>query len=493
MREALLIFRKDVRHLWPAILLLLAFTALEGWLSAVAPLGNPLQPVLTWLWPAVCVYLAASLVHEESLAGDNQYWLTRPYSRRRLFAAKVLLLVVFAGVPKAAAQAVAFAVNGVSPLRHIGTLLAGGAFAMTIALGGAALAAVTESLMQLVWVMLPIAGLEIAAVARAGSEFDLGNVSWIRNSLVGGVALAGAIAILAVQYGRRDAWLARSIAATVVLVAAAPIFGLWHAAFAIQSRLGRSIDSAAVRIAFDPLPRHASKYSAEFGPAVTGIDLPVSVDALPTGAMVMSERIAASIDGPLGEKWNSGWRATTGAIGSPNPLEDSRVMRSDGVYRLVIYVETAFYNRVKDAPVHVRARAALTLLGQRETATLAAHGRTRNLPEDGICAAGPGPFAGNFIVECAWPGTAPARAYVQASSSAAGQAVEGRLTPAGSYASFRTDGAAWSGAGTVVSVAPAPAEMKLETWQAMGHCERDVDIPRIRLADYALRRITDLN
>ena len=69
--------------------------------------------------------------------------------------------------------------------------------------------------------------------------------------------------------------------------------------------------------------------------------------------------------------------------------------------------------------------------------------------------------------------------------------MESLLGAALSYAPYPTDGAVWSGDATIVSVPPNQVEMKLETWQAMGHFERDMDIPQIRLSDYAVGRITD--
>src|SRR5438477_3072586 len=114
MRQALIIFRKDVRHLWPGILMVLLFAGLEGWLNA-----GPLQPLVLALWELSCMYLAASAVHQESLTGHQQDWLTRPIRRRSLLLAKLLLLVVFAGLPRTVAQAAALVLNGISPLRHV--------------------------------------------------------------------------------------------------------------------------------------------------------------------------------------------------------------------------------------------------------------------------------------------------------------------------------------------------------------------------------------
>ncbi len=48
MRNALWIFRKDLRHLWPHVLLALIITALIGWVEGFA-LG--FSHLLNALWP----------------------------------------------------------------------------------------------------------------------------------------------------------------------------------------------------------------------------------------------------------------------------------------------------------------------------------------------------------------------------------------------------------------------------------------------------------
>jgi len=492
MRDALLIFRKDVRHLWPRILIVLAIAALEGLLNAAAPAGNPLQLSVVWLWGFSCVYLTASAIQEESLPGDNQYWLTRPFSRRGLLMAKVLLLAVFASAPRMVVQAVALRLNGVSPLRYASVLFATGVFSLAIGLAAAALAAVTENLMQFLWVLLPIAAVEILSLMYGGREIGQNNVAWIRSSALGALIVAASIAILIVQYSRRKTFVSAGIlAGTLAMAAMVPLLVTWHAAFALQSKLGRAIGPASMRISFEP-SGPAGNYTAEYGKALEGIDLPIRITGIPAGTRAVSERVATTIEAPGGKTWSSGW-TSTGAIANPNPLEDSHAIRADGAYRQHLYVDAEFYRAVKDAPVHLHASVAVTLLGERQSAPISARGRTGHLPGDGICGAGPGPFPSNVVVFCDWPGQAPARVYVQARSLKNGQTLESLLLPAGPYAPYPTDGSMWSGAETMFTAPPEPVEMKLETWRAIGHFERELDIPQIRLSDYAVRRITDPN
>jgi len=503
MREALFILRKDIRHLWPRIVVVVGFAAVEGLLGAESPAGNPMQILLTWLRAVSCVYLAASAVQEERLPGHEQYWLTRPISRGRLLLAKVLLLAVFAGLPWVAAQAAVLATHGVSPLRHVALLGFIAVFSMGIALAAAALAAVTGSLMQFLWVLLPIAALEILGLMRSGRDVDWGNVAWIRSSALGALVLLAAIAILMVQYLRRKTVLSGGIlAVTVGITAMGPFLGTWHAAFALQGKLARKAGPFAVRISFEPSQPAAGKYTADYGPPLAGIDLPVSITGIPAGTHLISERIATTIEAPGGNTWRSGW-TSTGAIANRDPLDDSRVIRADGPYRGHLYVDAEFCRAVKDTPVHLHASVALTLLGEAQSAPISALGST-HLPGDGICrvapvmmsrvqyqARGKVEFFNNLLVYCLWPGQAPARADVQTRSLKSGQEWGTPLFPPGAYAPYPSDGSVWSDASAIITVRPEPVEMKLETWRAIAHLERDLDITHIRLADYAVPLITD--
>lgn len=495
MREALHIFRKDVRHLWPGILLVLAVTALEGWLNTAAL--NPLQSAVGLLWALSCMYLGASVIYEERLPGHEQYWLTRPYCWRRLLLAKMLFLVVFLALPQLVSQSIALAANGVSPLAHLTGLLCTSLFFGTgVGLAVAALAAVTGNLLQFMWAILPLATVEFLSLILADpGKWRWGNVEWIRDSAIAAAVLAAAAIILILQYSRRKTiWSRGVLAVTILLVSAAPFLGNWHMAFAIQTGLHKRTDPSGIRISFESAGRRLSGYGiGAFSPTrqEEGIAIPILVTGIPAGVQIIGERIAAAIEAPGGRSWRSAWTATGGLAGV-NPLEDSRLIRADGPSWQYLNVDRSFYRAVKDTPVEIHTSVALTLLGDPQSAPLAAQGRTRDLPRGGLCYVGQG-LRSNLIVSCTWPMRAPARAYVAARSVQTGQALESLLTPAGSYSPYPTSGSVWDQAAAMFSAPPEPLELKLETWQALAHFERDLDIPAIRLSDYVVRRITDPN
>src|SRR5208283_6127454 len=100
MRHALAIFRKDVRHLWPAIAIVLAIELLLGWASfspraGLAGLRQGPDSIAALGW----WYLIVSVIQQEAVPGNRQYWLTRPFSRWDLLAAKLMFILVFLCLP----------------------------------------------------------------------------------------------------------------------------------------------------------------------------------------------------------------------------------------------------------------------------------------------------------------------------------------------------------------------------------------------------------
>lgn len=106
MNQILHIFRKDVRRLWPLIAILFILIAVHAVLDVLnlpfivedsrvlllSQISKLLLPICIWLLIAVTVF-------QEALPNDQEFWLTRPYHRWNLFAAKVLFFVIFINFP----------------------------------------------------------------------------------------------------------------------------------------------------------------------------------------------------------------------------------------------------------------------------------------------------------------------------------------------------------------------------------------------------------
>ena len=112
MKQALHIFRKDVRHMTPELAmyggLLVAFAVVTPSLWPGASMPNEMlqmfATLLTFLLPVAWLVLVTRIVHEESLVGDRQFWVTRPYRWTSLLGAKLLFLAVWILAPFCAVQ-----------------------------------------------------------------------------------------------------------------------------------------------------------------------------------------------------------------------------------------------------------------------------------------------------------------------------------------------------------------------------------------------------
>jgi hypothetical protein len=106
MRQAFHIFLKDTRRSWPFALVNAIISAalailVPRWTPFYTPVErfNYIVDYLYILLPIAWWLTIAHVVQAESLAGDRAFWLTRPYSRWSLLAAKALFCVAFLLAP----------------------------------------------------------------------------------------------------------------------------------------------------------------------------------------------------------------------------------------------------------------------------------------------------------------------------------------------------------------------------------------------------------
>jgi hypothetical protein len=145
MKQALHIFRKDVRYLrYEIAITLIAVIAFAiAGARHIFTIGVFL-PVLWW-------FLIARAIHAEPLPGYRQFWITRPYERKSLFGAKVLFILSFVNLPLLIADAVILLAAGFSVAHHLGGLLwAQVSITVAFVLPAAAFAVMTSGLAELV-------------------------------------------------------------------------------------------------------------------------------------------------------------------------------------------------------------------------------------------------------------------------------------------------------------------------------------------------------
>jgi hypothetical protein len=106
MTQALHIFRKDVRHLAPFIVVTIALQAALA-IAAVKTVGQvddshrveAMLALCEVLLPFAWIFVIAMVVLQDPLVRENSFWLTRPYSWRSLLLAKILFALVFLNLP----------------------------------------------------------------------------------------------------------------------------------------------------------------------------------------------------------------------------------------------------------------------------------------------------------------------------------------------------------------------------------------------------------
>jgi hypothetical protein len=494
MKPALRIFRKDVRHLWPRIAIVLALGLLVGAVSHLRPPGpsEGAGAILGGIMLLASWYLIACVVHQEAIPGNRQYWLTRPISRRDLLAAKLIFLLVFVCLPGLLVSAADLAVHGKQPLAYLPGLLAGGVSTLAWVLPVAALAAITAGLVEFVaaalaaWVAFAV-GMFLLMSTRAYSpgaqvDYDWGGLVWMRGAAVEALLLTAAAAALLVEYSRRRTWLSRGILAAALVMS--PWLLLqpwgWRTAFALESRLsGQPVAGTVARIVFDPardpglLPRFQRQW------------IPVQVTGIPAGMALYSDRVAVTVETPGGNRWASGWQSQNMLVrlGGTAPdvwKKEERLLAGDGGY----WLRPGNFPGRSSAPMHLHVRVALTLLSPEHITPLAPCKGTQASSQNGFCRVSQdGSFwvtfrRGVIATGSSWPVRTPARLGLRPRPRD-GDAGQPALwwDSVGSYCPYPVSGD-WRQTGGTFD--PPPADMDLVTREAVAHFERDLDIPNLR-------------
>jgi hypothetical protein len=226
MKPALHIFKKDTRRLWPGVAISLAVLAMlaraDRW-RADSMIGST-EGWLNLLLPLAWACLTGLSVLAEPLTGNRHFWLTRPYRRPALLAAKLLFALLFIHVPVLLADWYILAARGFPPFENL-LPLAGKQvmLAAAVTLPAMALAALAGGFTP----MLPRGG--GAAILAAGGPFPtLPSLQrpedYLRADIVASMVAVGAIAILGVQYRRRRPFTGRAVALVTAFTAGA-LFG----------------------------------------------------------------------------------------------------------------------------------------------------------------------------------------------------------------------------------------------------------------------------
>jgi hypothetical protein len=368
MRQALHIFKKDVRYLRYEIALVLLIAGVFAAMHARASHG------LSDSWWAQLALVVASafligrLVLAEAIPGDRQFWITRPYRWRSLLGAKLLFIVVFVNLPLALAHLFILAVEGFPLVSNLAGLFWTQFLLFTlVSLPFAALAALNSGIVPFIFSQLIV----LAAVFSVQELLPplprwLDGVEWVPASLALFFLGATAVTVLLVQYKSRRILFSRwyalgGIAAAVLVFAAMP----WPVALAVQSHLSRqpslgsSITIAAGEISGQPngLPYLVAR--AKPG----ALYLPILMQGIPNGTEIQADAVTASLEAPDGHK------ARVSATDCPD-LRRLTTSVNSAMISTTCFPDPVFLSRERDRPLTLHASLYFTLFGNARAKTI---------------------------------------------------------------------------------------------------------------------------
>lgn len=331
MKQVLHIFAKDTRHQWIEILVSFTFLALlavtyhQRWL--VTPYGGAvsLSPggllsngtyLLTVIVPLSWWLLISTLVHQENLPGDRQFWLTRPYEWKKLLAAKLMFLILFIFVPMLLAQCFMLSQAGFQPIASFARILLNLLFLMCIlVLPIVALSTVTRNFGQLALALL--GGTVLIITTQLLTQYAPEDRVAVRyaNSIGFTIVISLCLFVVALQYARRKTRVSWILLAGVLLV----VFG--------TSAMDGAPDDASMDRRYAPQSQTVAGVQLTYhqdeqegvGPSAfvartndrIGISIPLQVSGVVNGTIVTPDFLKVTLESPGGSRWTSVWQAVS--------------------------------------------------------------------------------------------------------------------------------------------------------------------------------------
>ncbi len=387
MDQIIHIFRKDIRRHWREITLSLATLGAFAWNepSQWAPQRVDEYPVRLifshWFTPMVLIgwfLLIVRVVHEEVLAGDRQFWVTRPYDWKKLLTAKALFLVVFVNLPLFIVQMVLLSRAGFRPTGYLtGLLYLQLLWVLTLILPLITLATITSSLVQAVLITIGIllGMIAVAALFSVHAIQRLTTANWIPvwlPSTIKACAYAVIVFVLVWQYARRRTQQSRLLlvaVAAVVLVVPSPPDTFPKSEYP-QPSAGQQ---PPVQFAFDPAkPKREDTRPKE---KKVILQIPLLVCGIAQSSTVDINGAMVEIEAPGGMRWNSGWFRSSDFLPPDRP--------SVGI---LFSLDDAFFEQVKASSAKVHISFALTVFQAKETRRITTPAGEFAVPGGALCA-----------------------------------------------------------------------------------------------------------
>jgi len=365
MRQTIHIFLKDAHRSWTYIALLLAFTAM---LTVLTPTGSPVYDASTgrinqlietlhFLLAAGWWFTIAHVIQADALVGDRQFWVTRPYSWKSLLAAKLLFIAAFFTAPLLISDCIILSVDGFSPRHLIPSLLwrQCSLFGFPM-LPAFILATVTRNMRQFTMACFLLVVAFVALIDLAQSTNPIADAvlysshpergQWINEWHEVVLWPAGVAALLLWLYARRRTGVARAIAV------AAFLWSTVDSAWPPKASARMPIQQA--------MPLEHPEITAAFAPDRTALEA--------NGAAGYSDRIQIDIPITLGGRSRELLHPLLamirvepehGAPWSPQWTSINQITSRGGPDWIEFYLNHSEFQRLTAGPVRVRAFLAV--------------------------------------------------------------------------------------------------------------------------------------
>ena len=401
MNQILNIFRKDTRRFWPEILLSVvvafafAFAFPNQWRTFhdqnVRERMTAITGALGFLMVVGWLLLIARVVHAETLVGDRQFWITRPYEWKKLLAAKVLFAIAWIGVPYLLVQALMLAEAGYSPLAYAPGLLLNLLLMSTVFLLPLfSVATVTANFARLTLTLLACLAIFIGYMFLTnGVRGGYTSANPYTNRLLYLLLFCGCALAIALQYATRRVWVARGL-----LIALPFLLALTVAANRRQSLVDRAYPqpsaSSPAPVSIAAIPSAAHPIEARSYEGQDYIDFPIRFSGVAEGYAVVTADFKFTLTAADGSQWTAPWQEIQDRIGP-----------GDHGSFLSLPISPAMYDRFKPGPVTLHITFAVSHYQADNVATVPYPTRLdQAVPGIGTCTADPGYRNDNDTLLC---------------------------------------------------------------------------------------------
>jgi hypothetical protein len=388
MKQILNIFIKDFRHHWrevaASLALMVAFAWLEvrGWTGeygvgidiSTVLIDRYLTGLVTALLPISWAFLIVRVVQGDSLVGDRQFWVTRPYDWKKLLSAKAVFVLASINFPLLLLDVFLLVKAGFRPTSYLaGLLWMQVLMILYFFLSAIALSTVTATLAQILLAVLLIALYMIGMVGLTQlipySNFsDRGD--WLSAVLLIGTALA----VILLQYTRRQTararWLVAACGAAITFIALVTPYRTEMAREYPLSTPGQFHLALLPAKAFD---------SGEFIYAADGkvaLRFPLSITGIPDESFVQLNGTTLTLENADGLRWDSGWE-----------FAGQKLFPDQKVTSLDLRIKKSVFDRMKASPIKARLLVAFTLFHDRNQRQFVTPAGEFAMPGVGLCSA----------------------------------------------------------------------------------------------------------